>query len=142
MRYRINNNIVVHGYSSGIEAQTVQYREISKEEHYNLLKHVHENKPVYLYNTNVLIENYATINITEYRREDYANEWEYTFEFMFFKPNLKIDDIRDFEYLLDNCSLESDDAMEYYVSKMKVKLHHLCIKPFNTKAGELLFGKK
>ena len=110
-------------------------RHIPEQEHQALLEHVLAGRPVYFYNTNFLIKEYA---VSKLKTED---KLVTEVSLLFFRPNLTIKDLENYYGYIVYYNIMDRHRGFTDIYDMDVPLHSLAIKPFNSKAGNLLYGK-
>jgi hypothetical protein len=136
--YNIPNKVeAVYGKDAPLTHYHYVKRIISNDDYYLLLKHSLELKKIYFYNTNLSIEKFIISNVTE-NKSDYYNRSEYYLTITLFY-GLEYEEFSKIHHLCNR-----KDNSTYYnniITEITLPLHHLSTKPFDTKAGALLWGK-
>lgn len=114
-------------------------RNMTSKEYIELYDHIQRSKPVYIFNTNFVIKDYYPASITTKNKSMFT---DLTVNLAFFRPNISCDDLTEiYPYIIDY-NTKDENKGSINVFDLNIPLHCLTTKPFNTKAGELLFGKK
>lgn len=109
------------------------YRHITTKEYLDLYEHVSNRKPVYLFNSPFEIKDYYLTSIITKYRNDFT---DVTVCLSFFMPNIHEAALSEYHYYIKDYTVSSSDVID-----VTIPLAYLSIKPFNSKAGNLLYGK-
>ena len=114
-------------------------RHITSIDYIELYDHISRCKPVYFFNTNFVIRDYHLTSITTKSKNMFDN---IIVSLVFFRPYMSIAEIENhFHYIVDYNGTD-DNRGRWEVYDITIPLYCLSTKPFNSKAGNLLYGKK
>lgn len=139
MKNQNNNIYAFHIPKPDGEFGSFTIRHMTPREYIELYEHVNNCKPVYFLDTAFEIRDYSPTSITVKDKNSFT---DIVISLMFFRPYMTLPELENYYHYIKDYNACNENKGRFQIGDITVPLHCLSIKPFNSKAGNLLYGKK
>ena len=99
-----------------------------------------QSRPLYLFNSSFEIRDYHLTSTITKHKDDFNN---ISVCLSFFRPYFSVPELlENYYHYIKDYNVSDENRGMFNIGDVTIPLHYLCIKPFNSKAGNLLYGKK